>query len=428
MENSALKSTFADKWFIYFFYATAFGLPWLRPQWHGVLIGLLTISWILSGGPKQIFSRDGLKPMLLLFISLFFLDLVGLTRTENKPYGIAHLETELPLLIFPLVILTSSRLLTPVVIRNCMIAFVAGVMTLNLVSLAFISWDLWDPLRLEANVIIAHNSIVRIHPVFLSVFISFSFFFVVGTYFPLANLTRNQLGWVLFSSSVLMVYLIWMNSRVGMVGFLASAVFYATYSRMTTARKVYAFFGIAILIFVLVSMPFSHDRFVTWPVQVMRSGKTDILDYNMRPLYFRSEIYKSSWEVIKGPVFLYGYGTGDFKDVLLRNYAENNLQTLLDKNLDAHSEYFAQLHRSGVIGLLLFLGLIIVPFYFAIKYHSPLYGAFLILFAVTAFFETILSSQKGVTFFSMISPMLYLGARTTGLKRPESPPAFHNIS
>jgi hypothetical protein len=55
--------------------------------------------------------------------------------------------------------------------------------------------------------------------------------------------------------------------------------------------------------------------------------------------------------------------------------------------------------------------LLVIPFRQALKYKSALLAVFIILFSVTAIFENVLSAQKGVTFFSLMCPLLMLLAK-----------------
>jgi hypothetical protein len=171
--------------------------------------------------------------------------------------------------------------------------------------------------------------------------------------------------------------------------------------------------ALLMLIVVLVSVPFSRNRFVDSPKKVLLGQTTaaDGNDPNVYPLQRRLQIYNCDLALLKWPEILYGYGTGDFRDELQKCFEANNYTAPLAENMDSHNEYFAQLHRHGIIGLGLFLALLIVPFRHALKYRSPLLGAFIILFAVTALFENVFSAQKGVTFFALFCPLLYLHAK-----------------
>lgn len=392
-------------------YLVALSLPLFIPNWHGKLLILLGLVWIFSltrGGVVRIFKGN---PHSIFVISLILVAVTGLLFSANTKSGLATLESLIPLLVLSIIIFSSATIINNKVIRYTLISFVAGVITLNLASLFFISYDLWDPINLQSNIILANNAIVQIHPVFLSLYISFSIFFLIDQFFPLDTSNRTKTGWVLFSLLILIVYLFWINSRTGMFTFFVGAIFYIFYKFRRRQRLVSLSFLVLIALLIVI-IPFSQERFLKAPLRVLRGEASTVTsDRNTYTLVARKQIFDCSIELLNGPEFFYGYGTGDFRDEIMKCYQEKGYTYAFQENLDSHNEYFAQLHRHGIIGLILFVMLLVIPFRHAIKFKSPLLAVFIILFAVTAFFENVFSAQKGVTFFALICPLLMLMAK-----------------
>lgn len=162
----------------------------------------------------------------------------------------------------------------------------------------------------------------------------------------------------------------------------------------------------------IVIIPFSRERFLNAPLRVVRGEASTLsTDKNTYTLVARKQILDCSIELLKGPEFFYGYGTGDFRDEIMKCYQEKGYTYAYQENLDSHNEYFAQLHRHGITGLILFVMLLVIPFRQALKYKNPLLAVFIILFAITALFENVFSAQKGVTFFALICPLLMVMAK-----------------
>lgn len=392
-------------------FLSSFSLPLFIPSWHGKLLVVLGVVWIFS--PKGGSIKGVIKSNLLyIFILLLILaEVIGLFYSANTKQGLAIIESLIPLLILPLIIFSSTSINIDKSIRYALISFVIGVITLNLASLAFISYDLWDPVNLQSNIIIANNAIVKIHPVFLSLYISFGIFFIVDQFFPLNTRNRSKTGWILFSLIVLFVYLIWINSRTGILTFLLGAIFY-TFYRFRKAQRIVSFSFLLIVVFLTIIIPFSRERFLSAPLRVIRGEVSAVTnDRNTYTLIARKQILDCSIELLKGPQFFFGYGTGDFRDQIRDCYKAKGFNYAYKENLDSHNEYFAEMHRHGILGLILFLLLLIIPFRYALKYKSPLLAVFIILFALTALFENVFSAQKGVTFFALICPLLMLRAK-----------------
>lgn len=390
------------------FLALALTLPLLIPQLHGKIVIVLFLSWLFV---RPDFFSLKRRILLVAFILVTAIAVVGVVYSEDQNFALRFLETGSALLILPLIIFSTEAILTSQFLKRSLILFVVGVLLLNILSLFFISYDLWDPKNLQSNLIIANNVIVNIHPAFLSMYISFSVFFLVDQYFPLRNLDRSRLGWVAFSLMVLLVFLIWLNSRAGILAFSLATLFFIGF-KWSGKTRIVGLAGLAIFLLLIILLPFSRHRFLDTPKMVL-TGKVLSFegDPSVYPLMNRIQIFKCNIELLKWPEIIYGYGTGDFRDELQTCFEANHYERPLAEHMDSHSEYFAQLHRSGIIGLGLFLALLIVPFRHAIKYKSPLMGAFIILFAVTALFENVFSAQKGVTFFALFCPLLWLFAK-----------------
>lgn len=393
----------------YILLIVGFSLCLVVPNANNLLVIILVISWLLGFHlPYRQLKR---QKLFWVILAIYLVMAIGVLLSNNKSYGLSFLESSVILLALPVVILGSKYQLGKSRLLTIVQAFIVGTLVLNLLSLFFISYDLWDPKNLQSNLIIANNIIVKIHPAFLSMYISFCVFFLIDQYFPLAKLDRTKLGWVIFSLTVLLVFLIWLNSRAGILAFMTAALFFIG-SKWKGKSKTIGFSGLILFLLLLMAIPFSRHRFLETPLIVLSGQASGSMgDPSVYPLVTRLQIYKSSLELLKWPEIIYGYGTGDFRDVLQERFRDNKYERPLAENMDSHSEYFAQLHRHGIIGLGLFLALLIIPFRHAIKYRSPLLGSFIILFAITALFENVFSAQKGVTFFALFCPLLWLFAK-----------------
>lgn len=393
------------------------GLPLLVPQIHGKVLILLLVLWLVSRPVLKSLAN----PLTIMIGLLSILIFIGVVYSGDLTYALRFIETYSGLILLPLVLFTVNPRFDSekdFIVKG----FAVGVITLNILSLFFISYDLWDYENLQSNLIAANNIIVSIHPTLLSMYISFCIFFLTDRYFPLHQLDRIRLGWVLFSLAVLIVFLLWLNSRAGILAFLLASIFFVGY-RWQGRTRIIGYASLVLFVIILVSIPFSNYRFVQAPKLVLEGDiGIDHLDPNVFPLENRLQILKCNIELLKWPEIVYGYGTGDGRDELQKCFAANNYVKPLAQNMDSHSEYFAQLHRHGIIGLGLFLALLFVPFRHALRYKSPLLGAFIILFAVTAMFENVFSVQKGVTFFALFCPLLWLYAKDElKTKAPTSP-------
>lgn len=404
-------STISDNLITICLSISSFALPLIAPSWHGKILTILAVIWIFSTNYSRVKNVAKSNLFFIFAILTVILQLTGILISSNTKAAFAAVESVIPIFVLSMIIFTSSVHISTNVVRSVLISFLVGVITLNLASLAFISKDLWDPVNLQSNIIIANNSIVAIHPAYVSLYLSFSIFILMELFFPIKTKNRKKLGWVLFALIVSSVYLVWVNSRTGILSFFVGTTFFLLYKFKNGRRLI--FFGslLAVLILVL-TLPFSSERFFKAPLRVATKDVSgEMTDPNIYTLASRRQILDCSIELLKRPEFFYGYGTGDGRDELRECYKKRGYNSLYRKGLDSHNEYFAQLHRHGLLGLIVFLGLLIIPLRHALKYKSALLAVFIVLFAMTAMFENVLSSQKGATFFALFCPLLMLFAQ-----------------
>lgn len=89
--------------------AMAVSLP-LSKALMSIVPGFLMFNWLVEGQFKTKLQRLKEKKSILLIISVFFIYLIGLLWTNSMKWGMHDVKIQLPLLILPLVIGTSSQL------------------------------------------------------------------------------------------------------------------------------------------------------------------------------------------------------------------------------------------------------------------------------------------------------------------------------
>jgi O-antigen ligase len=99
--------------------------------------------------------------------------------------------------------------------------------------------------------------------------------------------------------------------------------------------------------------------------------------------------------------WMIGTGTGDVKDVLNTTYHENNFSYGYEKSLNTHNQYLQSFLALGIIGLLLFVLAITIPWFMRSNYH-PLLLMLLFIFALNCITESMLEAQRGAIFFALM--------------------------
>ena len=119
---------------------------------------------------------------------------------------------------------------------------------------------------------------------------------------------------------------------------------------------------------------------------------------NISSTNIRYSIYQiATSKIFESPIF--GYGTGDFNDVLLEEYKKQS-QILYNGEYNSHNQYISFTLSLGILGLFVFIGFLIYNFRNAIIYKNKILVILIFIFGLTMTFENILEREDGVIFFS----------------------------
>jgi len=117
-------------------------------------------------------------------------------------------------------------------------------------------------------------------------------------------------------------------------------------------------------------------------------------------------LWKSGLEVFNENI-LFGVGTGDIKAELKKKYEKYKLSLASEHNYNLHNQYLDIGVRLGIVGLILFLSWILYTLYVTIKNKQFLFFFFMLIMLVNFFFEVVLNSIAGVSFFVFFYCLLY---------------------
>lgn len=136
--------------------------------------------------------------------------------------------------------------------------------------------------------------------------------------------------------------------------------------------------------------------------------------------------WKVSAELIsKRP--LTGYGAGSEIGLLQDSFFNNKLYSSYLNRLNTHSEYLSFLIKSGIIGLLIYLGTIAYGFTIAFRQKDLLLFAFMALITCVSVSENLLDVDKGIFFYALFFSFFVFSNRPqkSGLNPQKSVLIFH---
>ncbi len=391
-----------------------FLLP-LHPRLSVLVIIFLGINWLLSGRVYFNF-RSFLTPIPILFFSFYVLHLIGLMYSLNWAEGMQRVETKLPLLIFPL-ILFSFPIKNRNGISSILKSFVVGCLMASIYcivngGLKYLetgeNWMAYKKL----------GSFLGFHPTYFSMYLSFAFFIVL---FFLTEKIKTHSSKYKIGSGILagwfFIIIILLSSRMTIL----ATVFILGFSFlrwMHFQQKLIE--GIGILAFAIVLLFFSIKNLpsVNQRTQAaINSAITkDSTKVNRAP---RINLWNAAFTVIKeNPII--GTGTGDVQDELVKIYQERNYERALKDNFNPHNQYLQTTATLGIIGGVLLLLYLMVPFWVAFQEKDYLYLLFLSLVLMSFLTESILQTQRGTLFFGFFHTFLAMRLLENKVKKKDA--------
>lgn len=103
--------------------------------------------------------------------------------------------------------------------------------------------------------------------------------------------------------------------------------------------------------------------------------------------------------------FFFGNSTGDTQNILNKYYQKNNFFGY-EYDYNAHNQYLESLMSIGIIGLMVLLCIFGLGFYIAIQNASVLLFCFMVITSICFITESMLMTQRGITFFLLIMSVL----------------------
>jgi len=369
-------------------------LTFLFPLLQSVL-PLFIVLFVVSTVLNFIIFKGSLrlsKARLVFIIFYLFLG-VGMFWTENMSSGFFDLEVKLSLFLFPL--LFSLIDVSQVIIVKVIKSLTLGIMLFFCIAI-FNSFSGY--LESNSNVWAHHFLYTRlsiyIHPSYMSMYIvtamSFILYFIKNEIYIF---TSKKLTWIILFFLFIINFMV--LSKVGVIVSILLVVYHIIVWVTESKKYFLGLLGIATLA-LLFFMSYLKVEYVSQRVDEfvnVFTGESEVLKNKSSGI--RVEIWKQGIVLVRNqPIF--GYGTGDVKDILVESYKLNQTEAAIAGNYNAHNQFLQLLISGGFILLLL----MILSFYFGFK-TNKMFLVFILLILPYMFVESILENQAGTIFFGL---------------------------
>ncbi len=359
-----------------------------------IVIGLISL---INTEQRNLMIRNFKNEKYLWILPLFYLlHVAGLLWTNNYAQAGLDLQIKLTFLLLPVII--SSYQLDDRLINKVRRYFIGGIL-ISCALLLFIATRRF--LHGEPFTVYFYSELSSaiMHPTYFSLYLNAALLFVFHE--MLLSTHRRTIWMGAAIMIILFVFIVLLSARTAeATAFISLFVMILLYWRKKAGfRFIYPFLVVisVALITQTVLLKYSN-RFAQVENAIQKEHTSGETSYNSTT--GRMEIWKETISIVP-QYWLIGTGTGDVKDVLNTTYHEHHFAYGYEKSLNTHNQYLQSFLTLGIIGLLLFVLAIKVPWLMRNSYH-PLLLMLLFIFALNCLTESMLEAQRGAIFFALM--------------------------
>lgn len=367
-----------------------------------VSVLVLLLIYLLPIDLKKRLQELKSSKLTLLLLVFFLFNLVGLLWSENLTKGLLHIEIKSAFLLMPLLIFARPDL-TKIAINRIKLFFIGSnvFVALFLLVRSFLI-GFWN----SGSWLIYGDFSPFFHPSYISMYFLLAMVFLFDKknipvipnliYYLLLILLGASVFFLASKLNILLLFLIllfffvqYIKVRFSRVTnyVLASLFFLGTLSALMLNQSVYERFAVG------------------WETIKHPEGiQTDDTESNAARLL----IWRSAFDLaVENP---FGVGTGDVNIELSKKYHQNGYSGIESKQLNAHNQFLQTSVAIGVLGMLVLLLIMVIPFIQSLVLRDFVFAGFLLISFSNGLVEGILEAQAGVIFFAFFYSLLLRNA------------------
>ena len=339
------------------------------------------------------------EPGYLMLSSVFFVTLISTLYTTNLPGAYSELALHVPILIIPVLFCMAAVVLEKYrdkLLRGFAWVCAATVIYLYTDAIRLIRYYKLPYSALFSAAFTNHNfsAPIDMHATFFSMQIAIALVYVISALIK----GKTQRNWLVLCAIILAAGLVQLCSKSVFIPLLLIvnlAIPYFLLEKKMRWRYTAVSISIsAMLLVVIFSVGTLRTRYITdLSTDLSPSASGHLLDSRM-----------ARWSVVtavikQNPVF--GHGAGTETVILHEQFFKQKYYSSFLKNLNAHNQYLSFLFKSGIWGLLIYLGTLWYGFNKAIKAKDLLFFTFMVLVTLISLSENLLDVDKGVFFYAV---------------------------
>lgn len=388
---------------------------------------LITLNWLVrfltnrNNNPRPRY----LPLLFLVHCSFFFIVAIGLINTSDLSTGLKKIERVLPILIFPIIFLTS----TPLSSKSIKKVFFSYIIACFIALLICLGHAIWQEIAIKGYSTFTYEqftghplaSALNLHPTYLALYIIvgivLSFYLIDYKYFK----SRDSIFLLLFIP-LASVFVLLLNARTEIIililFFIVRIVHYIIKSENRKLRLITALsLGIPLLL-IFFYTPLAENLTKRFS-EIRNTANSNLIGTNQENgVNQRAFLWEQGSLLIReNPIF--GIGTGDYDNVFkehLNKYIAANptlseskinaIKSLISNELNLHNQYLQVLLQYGITGFICFILAFTISGYWSYQNGNYLHLIFLFLIGIAMVSENILDRASGVYLFSFFNSLL----------------------
>ncbi len=351
---------------------------------------LLCSLFSLIGGVSGVVRNRPNMMFILVFAFMVYASLSSLLlHAETSSFTRLQFQIRLPLLLFALAFLIRGRIPS----RRAMKSFAYGSYGMALIVLLVFAYSLvadFDNVpRSFMNVRLCFQCVVNmvVHRTYMCFDLLTALLIFYHLFSDSWSKRRVSIFLIIFVFTSLFVYLT--DARISFLSFLflSFCLFLLELRRLVPGWKgwVIMLFALIVLFFLLLRNERVNNILISLNDSTFSLAEADP----------RFEIWSCGWELFKHcPHPLWGYGCGMAAELLQEVYEERNFAMAIESHWEMHNQFLEVLVENGVVGLLLFVGMLSFPMFWKTSLRSY-YRIWIPMLCINLFFESMLSRSIG---------------------------------
>jgi O-antigen ligase len=374
---------------------------------------LWCVTWILENRSKmnQIFaSKNPHLILLALFLGLCLWQLAGMLYSDHPVTGWQNLGRRLPLVLFPLILLTPGEMIKR---KGIFLLRLFAVCTFLFVLFCFcfalyrsvdfqngsLSFNPHQTIYWWLNYFFGTYFSVFQHPTYLAMYVLFSVFIAFESFYDSSLKKNYRIGWMIISL-ILLTSLYFLSSRTGLLAACLIVPVYFLYKSIKRKKILFAWIILIFAAVLILPLIFKNIRFNIYTNQISQRSLIETIKQDSRIV-----VWKAALNIIHNNVLL-GVGTGDVNSELLEENIRVGNTELIENRLNAHNQYIEVFLENGLISLVLLLSVFSTMVYIAFSEKNLIYLMFILIILFFFLFETMLNRLAGISFFALFSFLL----------------------